>query len=120
MEYRGATRPGPLLKGLRWSGRGSVLSPRSRLALWRTPEGRMLAAPDQAVPIEGVVRAEVDFAGRSDEGPAASRIVRWQAPLGTPHPPGVEDGALHLPNAKTAGDQTTPRQAMGEFTTGNR
>jgi hypothetical protein len=96
VEYRGARQPGPLLKGIRWSGQGSVLSPRSRLALWRTPEGRMLAAPDDAVPIEGVVRAEVSFAGGVDEGPASSRIVRWQAPLRSPHPPGVDGNLLHL------------------------
>jgi hypothetical protein len=96
VEYRGATRPGPLLKGVRWSGQGSVLSPRSRLALWRMPEGRMLAAADEVVPIEGIVRAEVGFAGGADDGPAASRIVRWQAPLGSPHPPGIDGSVLHL------------------------
>jgi hypothetical protein len=99
VEYHGATRPGPLLKGVRWSGQGSVLSPRSRLALWRMPEGRMLAAADEAVPIEGVVRAEVGFAGGADEGPAASRVVRWQAPLRSPQPPGVDGSLLHLPEA---------------------
>jgi eukaryotic-like serine/threonine-protein kinase len=96
VEYRGATRPGPLLKGLRWSGQGSVLSPRARLALWRMPDGRMLAAPDESLPIEGVVRAEVGFAGEADESPAASRIVRWQAPLRSPHPPGIDGNVLHL------------------------
>lgn len=97
VEYRGATRPSPLLKGLRWSGQGSVLSPRACLALWRMPDGRLLAAPDESLPIEGVVRAEVGFAGAAGEGPAESRIVRWQAPLRSPRPPGIDGSVLHLP-----------------------
>jgi eukaryotic-like serine/threonine-protein kinase len=95
--YHGAARPGPLLKKLRWTGQGSVLSPRSRLSIWRMPEGRMLAAADEAVPIEGVVRGEVGFAGELDEGRAASRIIRWQAPLNSPHPPGIDDSRLPPP-----------------------
>ncbi len=109
VAYHGATRPGPLLKGVRWSGQGSVLSPRSRLALWRMPEGRMLAAADEVVPIEGVVRAEVGFAGAADESPAASRIIRWQAPLGSPHPPGIDGSLLHLPALSESKENGLPR-----------
>jgi hypothetical protein len=94
--FHGEERPGPLLHRLRWSGQGSVLSPRSRLAIWRMPEGRMLAAADDAVHIEGVVRGEVGFAGSMDEAPSGSRIVRWQAPLNSPHPPGIDDSTLHV------------------------
>ncbi|HVX10886.1 MAG TPA: protein kinase [Pirellulales bacterium] len=98
--FHGEERPGPLLRGLRWSGQGSVLSPRSRLSIWRTPEGRMLAAADEAVPIQGVVRGEVGFAGPLEEVPAGARIVRWQAPLSSPRPPGIDDGKLHLPDVE--------------------
>lgn len=97
--FEGEERPGPLLRGLRWSGQGCVLSPRSRLAIWRMPEGRMLAAADDAVPIEGVVRGEVGFAGSPDDSAAGSRIVRWQAPLISQQPPGIDDAALSLPQA---------------------
>lgn len=95
--FQGEQRPGPLLHGLRWSGQGCVLSPRSRLAIWRMGEGRMLAAADDAVPIEGVVRGEVGFAGSPDDSVAGSRIVRWQAPLISQQPPGIDDAALFLP-----------------------
>lgn len=97
--YHGETRPGPLLKGLHWSGQGSVVSPRSRLAIWRMPEGRMLAAADEAVPIQGVARGEIGFSGGADEGPAGSRVVRWQGPPSSLHPPGIDGGSLHLPAA---------------------
>lgn len=96
LVFRGEQRPGPLLRGLRWSGQGSVLSPRSRLAIWRMPEGRMLAAADDSVPIQGVVRGEVGFAGPPDDAPSGSRVVRWQAPLQSPHPPGIDDSTLHV------------------------
>ncbi|MGH7137434.1 MAG: hypothetical protein ACREHD_16950, partial [Pirellulales bacterium] len=95
--FDGQERPGTFLHGLRWSGQGSVLSPRSRLAIWRMPEGRMLAAADAAVPITGVVRGEVGFAGSLADSAAGSRIVRWQAPLTSAHPPGIDDAALWLP-----------------------
>ncbi|HEX7376955.1 MAG TPA: hypothetical protein VF278_07570, partial [Pirellulales bacterium] len=97
--FEGEERPGAMLNALRWHGQGCVLSPRSRLAIWRTAEGRMLAAADDAVPIEGMVRGEVGFAGTPDESAAGSRIVRWQAPLISSQPPGIDDTAISLPRA---------------------
>lgn len=95
--FQGEERPGPLLRALRWSGQGCVISPRSRLSIWRMPEGRMLAAADDSVPIEGVVRGEVGFAGSPHDSAAGSRIVRWQAPLISQQPPGIDDATLCLP-----------------------
>lgn len=95
--FAGESRPGPLLQGFRWSGLGSILSSRSRLALWRTPTGRLLAAADEAVPIEGVVRGELSFAGPIDDAPGGSGIVRWQGPLSSQRTPGIDDSRLSLP-----------------------
>jgi len=71
--YHGPVRPGPLLAGLHWTGQGSVLSTRSRMALWRMPEGRMLAAHEKAVPIEGVVRGDIVLAGVGFQASGARR-----------------------------------------------
>jgi eukaryotic-like serine/threonine-protein kinase len=99
LVYRGEEKPGPLLTQLHWTGQGSVLSRQARLALWRTAAGVMRAAAESAVPIEGLVRTDVGFAGPIEAEPAQSRIVRWQAPLRSPQPPGIDDRTLPQPAA---------------------
>jgi hypothetical protein len=37
------------------------------------------------------------FAGDANDGPAASRLVRWQVPLRSGRPPGIGDALLPLP-----------------------
>ena len=94
LVYRGEEKPGPLLQQLHWTGQGSVLSRQARLALWRTAAGVMRAAAESAVPVEGLVRTDVGFAGEIDAEATRSRIVRWQAPLRSSQPPGIDDRTL--------------------------
>lgn len=94
LVYRGEAKPGPLLQQLHWTGQGSVLSRQARLALWRTAAGVIRAAAESAVPVEGLVRTDVGFAGEIDAEAAQSRIVRWQAPLRSAQPPGIDDRTL--------------------------
>jgi hypothetical protein len=95
--FRGNSPPEPLTEQLAWSGQGSVLARGAPLALWETAEGRVLAAPEDSIQVEGLVRTEVGFAGDAEDGPDASRIVRWQVPLQSPDPPGIRESALELP-----------------------
>lgn len=90
LVYHGAVRPGPLLAGMRWTGRGSVFSGRGRMAMWRMPEGRMLATRDDAAPITGVVRGEIAFAGSIEEGWDGSHVVHCEAPLDSSQRPGIQ------------------------------
>lgn len=94
LVYRGEEKPGPLLQQLHWTGQGSVLSRQARLALWRNVDGVIRAAAESAVPVEGLVRTDVGFAGEIDAEAARSRIVRWQAPLRSSQPPGIDDRTL--------------------------
>ena len=96
--FRGNSPPEPLTEQLVWSGQGSVLAREAPLAIWETAQGRMLAAPEDSIQVEGLVRTEVGFAGDADDGPSASRIVRWQVPLQSPDPPGIRESALESPD----------------------
>ena len=49
------------------------------------------------VSMAGLVRSEVEFAGGVEAGPSASRATRWQAPLQSADPPGVDVDALPRP-----------------------
>jgi hypothetical protein len=95
--FRGNSAPEPLIEHLVWSGQGSVLARETPLALWETAEGRVLAAPEDSIQVEGLVRTDVGFAGDAEDGLSASRIVRWQVPLQSPDPPGIRESALELP-----------------------
>ncbi len=95
---------GPLLARIRWSGQGSLVLPDTPIAQWRRPDGEHRVLDDSLVSIAGLVRSDVEFAGtaqfdlgRSD--PAASRVVRWQAPIRSADPPGADPS--RLPNMAT-------------------
>jgi hypothetical protein len=57
----GKESPAPLLRTLVWTGQGSVLPLRSPLALWRLSDGRMQAASEESLQVEGLVRTGVGF-----------------------------------------------------------
>ena len=95
--FRGESVPRPLVEQLVWSGQGSVLARDAPLALWDAAEGQVLAAAEESISIDGLVRTEVGFADAADDGPEASRIVRWQVPLRSTDPPGIGEGRLMLP-----------------------
>jgi serine/threonine-protein kinase len=96
----GAQRPGRVLEALQWTGQGSVVAVDAPLAVWRGVGGLVHEADESGVQVEGIVRTEVGFAGSADDGPAASRIVRWQVPLRSPEPPGIGDAPLRLPSLR--------------------
>jgi hypothetical protein len=90
----GPVSPEPLLGNMRWTGQGSLVSPATVIAAWRRPDGSQQAMDDGGVSIAGLVRSEVGFAGESRSRWEHSRIIRWQVPLQSADPPGIDPGQL--------------------------
>ena len=97
LVFAGADSPERLLENVHWTGQGSLVSQRAVIAGWHRPDGGLSKLDDASASIAGIVRSEVEFAGLSGEGPAASRITRWQVPLRSDRPPGIRPEALALP-----------------------
>ena len=85
--------PERLRGGLRWCGQGSLVTPQTPILDWRGPDGPH-TVDESVLSIAGLVRSEVEFAGSASSDPAASRIVRWQAPLQSANPPGIDPAPL--------------------------
>jgi len=98
--FAGSESPERILGSIRWTGQGSLVSPEAVIAAWGLPDGGQRALEEEAVSIDGLVRSRVDFAGSADAGAAASRVIRWQAPLQSTDPPGIDAAAL--PRGETA------------------
>jgi len=92
--FDGPRAPGALLRNLRWEGQGSLLVPETPVATWRGPDGRQQVLDEARVSIAGLVRSRVEFAGRVSRDAADSLALRWQAPLATPDPPGIDPSFL--------------------------
>jgi hypothetical protein len=100
---RGGSAPVPpllrrLLAGVRWTGQGSLVVPHVPIVAWRGRDGRQQTADESSLSIAGLVRSEVGFAGAASGDPVASRLIRWQAPLQSSNPPGIDPAPL--PNAR--------------------
>jgi len=100
--FAGSESPERILGSIRWTGQGSLVSPEAVIAAWRLPDGGERALDEAAVSIDGLVRSRVEFAGSADAAAAASRVIRWQAPLQSTDPPGIDAAAL--PRGGTAAD----------------
>jgi hypothetical protein len=94
LRFTGEHSPKPLLANVRWTGQGSLVGPKIPIAQWRRSDGRTELLDDASVSIAGLVRSEVEFAGNIGEGPAASQLTRWQAPLHSTAPPGIDPTRL--------------------------
>ncbi len=78
---RSEVSPGPLLHEMKWTGQGSVVAGQVVFGRWCGRDGARQTMDDATISIAGLVRGEVEFAGRFDGQPANSRIVNCQAPL---------------------------------------
>ncbi len=95
--FSATQRPDALLAVIRWDGEGSLVTPHTAVALWRSGAKKQQVLPEDALDVAGLVRSEVEFAGQA-EGPAsASRVTRWQVPLRSADPPGANPNTLSLP-----------------------
>lgn len=89
--------PEPLLRNVKWTGQGSLVLPATPIAAWRRPDGGQQVQDDSAIAIAGLVRSPVEFAGTAGDGPAGSRVSRWQAPLQSADTPGADTGGWPAP-----------------------
>lgn len=79
---------------VRWTGQGSLVAPRVPILICHGPDGQGQTVDEASLSIAGLVRSDVGFAGERSSDPAASRILRWQAPLQSSNPPGVDPRPL--------------------------
>ena len=75
------TFPVPLLHEVNWTGQGSVVAGQVVFGRWNRRDGGRQTIDDATISIAGLVRGEVEFAGRFDGEPANSQVVNCQAPL---------------------------------------
>jgi hypothetical protein len=94
LQWRGNEPPARMAENTRWIGQGTLVGPKTVIAVWQPPTGPVRVLDESAVAIEGVVRSEVAFAGAAEAEASASRIVRWQVPLRSPDPPGFNPDGL--------------------------
>ena len=94
VRFAGPDEPERLLENVRWTGQGSLVTPAAAIAAWQPPHQSPKTLDDAMVSIAGLVRSEVGFAGAAQAGPAASRADRWQAPLQSADPPGIDPRLL--------------------------
>jgi hypothetical protein len=93
-RFSASASPEPLLAALQWNGQGCLVPPQTSIVEWERSDGGCVALSDAAIPMAGLVRSEVQFAGPPEDGPDASRLVRWLAPLASPDPPGIDPRRL--------------------------
>jgi serine/threonine protein kinase len=86
--------PAQLVRGLKWTGQGSVLSPRTAFAFWQRPDLSMEVIDDTTISISGLVRGHVDFGGPTSGRPSDSRVLECQAPLPDSESPGANTPRL--------------------------
>ncbi len=98
--------PAPSLRGFKWTGQGSVLSPRTDFAHWQRRDRSTEVIDDMAISISGLVRGQVVFSGPSDAVPANSRVVECHAPLTDSESPGAS--TARLPADVEAAGPTAP------------
>ena len=94
LRLTGPSLPTRRLISVRWTGQGSLVAPSSPILAWCGPDGRQQTLDESSLSIAGLVRSEVAFAARASDNPMASGLVRWQAPLQSPSPPGVNPTRL--------------------------
>jgi len=73
--------PGSLLHEVKWTGQGSVVAGQVVVGRWCRRDGGRQTIDDATISIAGLVRGEVEFAGKFDGDPANSQVVNCQAPL---------------------------------------
>jgi len=96
LRFFGATMPEPLLRGVRWTGQGSLVTPHVPIFTWLGPNRFEQAIDESSLSMAGLVRSEVGFDDDQRDEPTASRILRWRAPLQSANPPGVAPDRLPM------------------------
>jgi hypothetical protein len=96
LQFVAPQSPARLMDRVEWKGQGSVMTAHGGLATWLTADGQRTPLDVSRLRVAGLVQSEIGFAGPSRSGPAASQAVRWQVPLRSPDPPGIDDARLPI------------------------
>jgi len=94
IELLGRDNPQAILRSLEWTGQGALVTPAVSLLSWTRDEGRSELLDDGLANIDGLVRSAVQFAGPADARPSSSTATRWQVPLRSSRPPGIDPARL--------------------------
>ncbi len=94
--FEGTRAPAELLRSVQWSGQGSLVGPQTLVAGLQAG-GEVVPLDDSELAIAGLVRSRVEFAGPIEGTAADQELVRWQAPLHSTDPPGVDPARLPNP-----------------------
>ncbi len=97
IRLSGEGSPQRILSSLDWTGQGSLIAPEVVIAQWKRPAGQPRTLDDASLSMAGVVRSAVTFAGDPDVSPTANRVNRWQVPLRSASPPGINPQSLVWP-----------------------
>jgi serine/threonine protein kinase len=97
IRLSGEGSPQRILSSLDWTGQGSLISPEAVIAQWKRPAGQPRTLDEASVSMAGMVRSAVTFAGDLDVSPTANRVNRWQVPLRSASPPGIDPRPLVWP-----------------------
>jgi hypothetical protein len=97
--------PTPLLHEMKWTGQGSVVAGQVVFGRLCGRDGSRQTIDDATISIAGLVRGEVEFAGRFDGEPANSQVVNCQAPLQDSDSAGVAARTLPPEVKSAAGDR---------------
>ena len=95
--FVGEGSPQRILSSLDWTGQGSLVAPEAVIAQWKRPGGQTQTLDEASVAMAGMVRSAVTFAGDLDVSPTANRVNRWQVPLRSASPPGIDPRPLVWP-----------------------
>jgi hypothetical protein len=102
--------PEQVLGSIRWHGAGSIVTPRTPLALWHPPGKAAQPLDETSLEVAGLVRSEVQFAGEASGPATASRVTRWQVPLRSPDAPGANPDLLPAPQGRLAARHAEAKQ----------
>jgi serine/threonine protein kinase len=94
----GSLTPERLLGSIAWNGQGSLVTPRTAMAVWRAGNRKQQQLPEDDLDVAGLVRSAVEFAGPANGPPRNSRLTRWQGPTRSADPPGAAVHALSRPS----------------------
>jgi hypothetical protein len=102
---------GGRLKGIEWSGEGSLTPPGTAVAVWRHDEA-LETLPDDELSMDGLVASAMEFVGETTNDPSTSRLKKWLAPLQSDLTPGIADDLPKLAGGEWA-IASTAKQSAG-------
>ena len=97
LEFLGPEPPADWQRSLRITGESSLVPPGAAIVGVRSADSRFRPLPVDEVSIEGLMTAELTFAGPADGNPAASMLRGKSGYARSAHPPGID--ASRLPAA---------------------